>query len=81
MEKIKAVLEDELSFQNGINSTLVTTILDHIVVKKDSTREEVHLDFYLKLGDPYGVVFDRGNSSFCFTRPKNTTPKPADRMT
>ena len=81
LEKIKAVLEDELSFQNGINSTLVTTILDHIVVKKDSTREEVHLDFYLKLGDPYGVVFDRGNSSFCFTRPKNTTPKPADRMT
>ena len=81
LEKIKAVLEDELSFQNGINSTLVTTILDHIVVKKDSTREEVHLDFYLKLGDPYGVVFDRENSSFCFTRPKNTTPKPADRMT
>lgn len=79
--KIKAALEAELSFQNGVNSALVATILDHIVVKKDSTREEVHLDIYLKFGDPYGVVFDRENSSFCFTRPRNTTPKAATRRT
>ena len=57
--KIKAALEAELSFQNGVNSALVTTILDHIVVKKGSTEEEVHLDIYLKFGAPYGVVFDR----------------------
>ena len=68
LEKIKAALEVELSFQNGINSALVTTILDHIVVKKGSTKEKVRLDIYLKFGDPYGVVFDRENSSFCFTR-------------
>src|SRR5699024_10522067 len=37
LEKIKAALEAELSFQNGVNSALVTTILDHIVVKKGST--------------------------------------------
>ena len=73
--KIKAALEAELSFQNGVNSALVTTILDHIVVKKCSTKEEVHLDIYLKFGDPYGVVFDRENSSFCFTRPRNIIPK------
>lgn len=72
--KIKAALEAELSFQNGVNSALVATILDHIVVKKGSTKEEVHLDIYLKFGDPYGVVFDRENSSFCFTRPRNTIP-------
>lgn len=70
LEKIKAALEAELSFQNGVNSALVATILDHIVVKKGSTKEEVHLDIYLKFGDPYGVVFDRENSSFCFTRPR-----------
>lgn len=70
--KIKAALEEELSFQNGVNSALVATILDHIVVKKGSTKEEVHLDIYLKFGDPYGGVFDRENSSFCFTRPKST---------
>lgn len=56
--KIKAALEAELSFQNGVNSALVATILDHIVVKKGSTKEEVFLDIYLKFGDPYGVVFD-----------------------
>ena len=79
--KIRAALEAELSFQNGVNSALVATILDHIVVKKGSTKEEVHLDIYLKFGDPYGVVFDRENSSFCFTRPKNTTPRPGTRTT
>lgn len=73
--KIKAALEAELSFQNGVNSALVATILDHIVVKKGSTKEEVYLDIYLKFGDPYGVVFDRENSSFCFTRPKSTIHK------
>lgn len=79
--KIKAALEAELSFQNGVNSALVTTILDHIVVKKCSTKEEVHLDIYLKFGDPYGVVFDRENSSFCFTRPRSITRSPLTRRT
>ena len=81
LEKIKAALEAELSFQNGVNSALVTTILDHIVVKKGSTREEVHLDIYLKFGGPCGVVFGRKNSSFCFTRPKNITLSQGIRMT
>ena len=75
LEKIKCALEEELSFQNGVNSALVTTILGHIVVKTDSTKDEVHLDIYLKFGDPYGVVFDRENSSFCFTRPRSITPR------
>ena len=79
LDKIKDALKEELSFKNGINSALVTTILDHIVVKKGSTKEKLFLDIYLKFGDPYGVVFDRENSSFCFSRPKNTTPKPGIR--
>lgn len=79
LEKIKAALEAELSFQNGINSALVTTILDHIVVKKGSTKEKVRLDIYLKFGDPYGVVFDRENSSFCFSRPRSITPRAETR--
>ena len=77
--KIKTALEEALSFQNGINSALVTTILDRIIVKKGSTKKEIYLDIYLKFGDPYGVVFDRENFSFCFTRSKNTTPRPAAR--
>lgn len=66
--EIKAALERELSFESGVDSQLVTTILDHIVVKKGSTKEEVHLDIYLKFGDPYGVVFQRKKSSFRFIR-------------
>lgn len=81
LEQIRIALEQELSFKNGINSALVTTILDHIVVKKNSTKEEVHLDIYLKFGDPYGVVFDRVNSSLCFNRPKNITHRAWIRMT
>ncbi len=75
LDKIKDALKEELSFKNGINSALVTTILDHIVVKKGSTKEKLFLDIYLKFGDPYGVVFDRENSSFCFSSPKSTTPR------
>ena len=66
LEKIRSVLEQELSFQDGINSALVTTILDHIVVKKTSTREVLHLDIHLKFGDPWGAVFVREKSSVCF---------------
>ena len=68
MDKIKTVLEKELAFENGVHSDLVTTILDHIVVKRGSTKAEIHLDVYLKFGAPYGVDFDRGNSSFRFIR-------------
>ena len=70
LDKIKDALHEELSFKNGINSALVTTILDHIVVKKGSTKEKLLLDIHLKFGDPYGVVFDRENFSFCFNRPR-----------
>ena len=68
LEQIRAALKQELFFANGVNSELVTTILDHIVVKKGSTKEELHLDIHLKFGDPYGVVFDRENFSFRFNR-------------
>lgn len=66
LSKIKTALNRELSLQSDINSALVTTILDHMVVKKDSTREMLHLEIHLKFGGPYGVVFDRNHSSFCF---------------
>lgn len=79
LDKIKDALHEELSFKNGINSALVTTILDHIVVKKGSTKEKLLLDIHLKFGDPYGVVFDRENFSFCFNRPKNTIPRQRNR--
>ena len=81
LDEIGAALEELLSFRNGIDSALVTTILDHIVVKEGSTREEVHLDIYLKPGGLCGAVLDRGSASFRFTPPKNTTPNQAARTT
>ena len=68
LEQIRTALEQELTFQNGINSALVTTVLDQIVVKKGSTREKLHLDIHLKFGGPWGAVFDREKSSVCFNR-------------
>ena len=65
MEAVRAALEEELTFRNGVNSALAAAILDHIVVKKSSTKEELHLDIYLKFGGPWRAVFDRRNSSFC----------------
>ena len=79
--EIRAALERELSFQNGVNSALVTTILDKIVVKKTSTREEIHLDIHLKSGGPWEAALNRANPSLCFTRPRNTTPKAPTRRT
>ena len=67
LQEIRSALEQELSFKNGINSALVTTILDKIIVKKGSTKEELHLEIHLKFGGPCGVVFNRENSSFRFT--------------
>ena len=56
VDKIRDALEAELSFEGGINSNLVATILEKIVVKK-STKEEIHLDIYLKLGAKFEAIF------------------------
>lgn len=45
--KSKVALEEGHFFQDRVNSALVTTILDHIVIKKGSTREEVHFGSFL----------------------------------
>ena len=64
LQEIRSALEEELTFQNSVNSALVTTILDHIVVKKDSTKEKIHLEIHLRFGGPWDAAFDRGKSSF-----------------
>ena len=79
LDEIRAALEAELTFQNGINSALVTTILDHIVVKRESTKQEIYLDIHLKFCGPWEAAFQRGKSSLCFTRLKSTIPPTAIR--
>ncbi len=76
---IRRTLEKELSFSEGVNSALVSTILEKIVVKKESTKEEIYLDIYLKLGQQYAAIYDPKKSSASITRAKNTTPRPPTR--
>ena len=79
--EIRAALERALSFRDGVHSPLVTTILEKIVVKKGSSKKEIHLDIHLKCGGPWEAVFHRANPSLCFTRPKSITPKAPTRTT
>ena len=57
IDAIRRELDKELSFTDGINTALVATILDKIIVKKESTKEEIHLDIYLKLGQKFEAVY------------------------
>ena len=81
LKNIRTALEEKLSFQNGIDAKLVTTILDHIVVKKGSTGEELHLDIYLRFTSPYEAVLSREKSSLLGIRLKSTTPPTSTRTT
>lgn len=67
LEEIRAALERELDAGRGLDSTLAAAILDRIVVKKDSTKAELHLELYPKSGGPWRAVFNRAEDSFCFT--------------
>ena len=73
--KIRQALEKELSFTDGINSCLVATILEKVIVKKESTKNEIHLDIFLKLGTQYEAVYEPQNLPDCINRARNTTPR------
>lgn len=68
---IREVLARELSFTDGINSNLVAAILEKVIVKKESTKEEIHLDIYLKVGAKFEAFFP----SSSFNRAKSITPR------
>ncbi len=44
IDEIRKALEKELDFSEGIRSALVATILDKVIVKKESTKEDIHLE-------------------------------------
>lgn len=63
IDKIRKTLEKELSFEGEVSSALVASILDKIIVKRESTKEEIHLDIYLKMGQIYETVYQPQKSS------------------
>ena len=78
IDAIRRELDKELSFTDGINTALVATILDRVIVKKESTKEEIHLDIFLKLGHKYEAVYTPQVLPASISPSKNTMPK---RMT
>ncbi len=57
MDEIRRTLEKALDFNEGVSSALVSTILEKVVVKKESTKKEIRLDIYLKMGQQYEAVY------------------------
>lgn len=78
---IRRALDEALRFTGEIDTALVATILDRVVVKKESTKDDIHLDIFLKLGSTYEAVYTPLKHTAGITSLKNTTHKPPTRRT
>lgn len=78
---IRQALDQALSFTGEIDTALVATILDKVVVKKESTKDNIYLDIFLKLGSTYEAVYAPLKHTAGITCLKNTTPRPPTRRT
>ncbi len=54
---IRQALDQALSFTQDLDTALAATILDRVVVKRESTKDAIHLDIFLKLGRVYEAVY------------------------
>ena len=78
---IRQALDQALSFTGEIDTALVATILDKVVVKKESTKDNIYLDIFLKLGSTYEAVYTPLKHTAGITSLRNTTPRPPTRRT
>ena len=78
---IRRALDEALRFTGEIDTALVATILDRVVVKRESTKDDIHLDIFLKLGSTYEAVYTPHKHTAGITSLRNTTPKPPTRRT
>ncbi len=78
---IRRALDEALSFTGEIDTALVATILDRVVVKKESTKDDIHLDIFLKLGSTYEAVYTPLKHTAGITSLKNITRNPQIRRT
>ena len=74
IDAIRKELYTTLSFEGEIDSAFVATILDKIIVKKESTKKEIHLDIYLKLGKKYEAIYSPQKSSASLTPTRSIMP-------
>ena len=78
---IRQALDQALSFTGDIDTALVATILDRVVVKRESTKDAIRLDIFLKLGGVYEAVYTPLKHTAGITSLRNTTPRPPTRRT
>ena len=78
---IRRALDEALSFTGEIDTALVATILEKVVVKRESTKDNIHLDIFLKLGSTYEAVYTPLKHTAGITSLRNTTPRPPIRRT
>lgn len=76
---IRRALDEALRFTGETDTALVATILDKVVVKKESTKDNIHLDIFLKLGNTYEAVYTPLKHTAGITSLKNITHKPPTR--
>lgn len=76
---IRQALDEALSFTGNIDTALVATILDRVVVKRESTKDAIRLDIFLKLGGVYEAVYTPHKHTAGITSLRNITPKPPIR--
>lgn len=69
---LEKALCEELDFTNGIQSEVVATILDHIVVLEQSDDQQIYLEIYLRLGQQASAHFQRGGLVSCNSPLKST---------
>ena len=78
---IRRALDEALRFTGEIDTALVATILDRVVVKRESTKDDIHLDIFLKLGSTYEAVYTPHKHTAGITSLRNTTPRRPSRRT
>ena len=78
---IRQALDQALSFTGDIDTALVATILDRVVVKRESTKDAIRLDIFLKLGGVYEAVYTPLKHTAGITSLKNITRKQPIRRT
>lgn len=78
---LEKALWEELRFEHGVESQLVSTILDHVVVCEGSNNKQVYLEIYLRLGGQASVHFSRDPFVLCDISSRNTIRRRGIRRT
>ena len=81
VDAIRRKLDKELSFTDGVNTALVATILDKVIVKKESTKGQIHLEILLKLGHKYEAIYSPYDLPASINASRNTMLRAPIRKT